>query len=726
MWQSQNEEQFASRRNSMFSVGMEAASVQTIRYNQGLLAPLPNLFRATFESAHQQSPGETWLKQRMMVFDAGSKQRRKHVLEEFLEYMQHSTATSMQELFSHQAHLFFIRLTSWFAVTLPMFYELPLQVKVFLSFLEFHEQSFVRAFFESGAVATLMHTLSVNFDGTDEIRCLVIMAFKKLAAHGRYHKELLCAEGLISKVMDCMSGGMQWETLKCAGRLLCELFCANPKYQHEVLETLQSLLSHKLPLTQRVGAQAVISLLHGDREEISLLLRNTPRHIQLIQLSLPLLDSADLRVGADAYCLVCRLVVSFDCDELLYKFCESQILDGDNLDEWLRLELDSQNSQIRRTADDPGIHATGNQQTPFGGWWNMSTERLYNNIQRGLAENEAAEGGLCGTEDVVKLVKKSNADFCEAFRKESSQVLKWSLMLFILKRCPRLCHQLVDEGLTETLLMCLLDVAHPVRQGAALSELHRLQLVSTLATKIVADVIVKPNLIHATSLVEFMQLAKPVDLDRARYRLRNIWNSLHCIKSCHEPRFSADELNLRQKLLEKEMMDEVGVEPNAKGFFLTDVITTDKDARAAEKEKEDMLTNSKGFDNSDTLSIDDIVHRSGKDKFDVRRAPTQKSSGGGGFGDEHSRIEMGPMEEIPFSGSLSSLMFDPLDVSADEESPLIQEMRTIQGLGEIRSLNKKKGKSVIRSNALGLAPKHPALACKSRALASYSPCAQEK
>jgi hypothetical protein len=86
---------------------------------------------------------------------------------------------------------------------------------VFLAFLEFREQSFIRAFFESGLVATLMHTLSVNVDCSDEVRCLVLVAFHKLSANGRSHKELLCSEGLISKVMDCMSDGTKWETLKC-------------------------------------------------------------------------------------------------------------------------------------------------------------------------------------------------------------------------------------------------------------------------------------------------------------------------------------------------------------------------------------------------------------------------------------------------------------------------------------------------------------------------------
>jgi len=295
-------------------------STRILRGSKALLAPLPNLFHATFEQAHHQSVGEHWLKQRMATFDAGSKQKRKEVLEQFLQYLQRSTASSMEELFSHQAHLFFLRLTSWFAVTLPLFYELSLQVKVFLVFLEFREQTFIRAFFESGVVATFLHALSVNFDCTDEVRCLVILALQKLAANGRYYKELLCAEGLIPKVLECMSDGLQWETLKYAGRLLCELFRANPKYQHEVIESLQSLMTLPLPLAQRVGAQAIISLLAGDRSEIPTLLRSSHRHKRLVHLVLPLLVSSDLRVAADAYCLLCRLVVSFGCDELLFDF----------------------------------------------------------------------------------------------------------------------------------------------------------------------------------------------------------------------------------------------------------------------------------------------------------------------------------------------------------------------------------------------------------------------
>jgi hypothetical protein len=524
-----------------------------LRGSKALLAPLPNLFRGTFEQAHSTAPGEHWLKQRMVTFDAGSKLRRKEVLEEFLEYMQQSTASSMEELFSHQAHLFFLRLTSWFAVTLPIFYELALQVKVFLVFLEFREQNFIRAFFESGVIATLMHTLSVDFDCTDEVRCLVILALHKLAANGRYHKELLCAEGLIPKVMDCMSDGLQWETLKCSGRLFCELFRANPKYQHEVIDSLLRLLTHQLPLAQRVGAQAVISLLAGDRYEIPALLRSAKRHQQLVDMVLPMLDCSDLRVAADAYCLLCRLVLTFGCDELLFDFCDGQIKTGDDINEWMRLELES-----RSDTGDPEakLLEIGKPKTPFGGWWKMSTERVYNAISSGLGTQSVAEGDSA---DVVRLVNRSNAVFCEAFRKESGQILKWSLLIFLSKRTPALCTRLVDCGLTETLLMSVLDVSRPVQQAAALSELHRLRLVSPLAQKIAVNVLGKTELIDSKSLVEFMGVAKPADLERARYRLRNVWSSLHCVNNLHTAIYSADELGLRQKLLEREMADSIGI-----------------------------------------------------------------------------------------------------------------------------------------------------------------------
>ena len=35
-------------------------------------------------------------------------------------------------------------------------------------------------------------------------------------------------------------------------------------------------------------------------------------------------------------------------------------------------------------------------------------------------------------------------------------------------------------------------------------------------------------------------------------------------------------------------------------------------------------------------------------------------------------------EEVPFGDNLSSFLMDPLDVTADEGSPLIQELRSLE------------------------------------------------
>ncbi|CAE8668428.1 unnamed protein product, partial [Polarella glacialis] len=237
-------------------------SVQTLEASKYLLQPLPNLFKSTFAKAQRQSPAGQWLQKQIAIFEAGGRRKRKQVLEEFLQYVSQSSASGMEELFSNQAHLFFVRLTSWFSVTLPLVYELPLQLKVFLAFLEFRELSFARAFFESGLVVSLLSSLSSDYDVPDDVRCLAMLVIHKLVSHGRKHKELLCARGLISSVMECVVDGLKWETLKCAGALLVELFRANPEYQKDVLAALFDLMApHQRPLTQRVGIQVITSLL---------------------------------------------------------------------------------------------------------------------------------------------------------------------------------------------------------------------------------------------------------------------------------------------------------------------------------------------------------------------------------------------------------------------------------------------------------------------------------
>ena len=532
------------------------SAVYDPKLNRKMLAPLPNLFKATFEQAQRQSPGEVWLQQRIQAFDAGNKRVRKEVLQEFLEYVGQTSACSLQELFSNQAHLFFVRLTSWFSITLPMSYELTLQLKVFLVFLEFREQAFLRAFFESGVVVPLMHALSVDFDVSDEVRCLTIMLLHKLAAAGRQHKEILCAQGIVPNILECAADGLRWETLKFAGRLLVELFHSNPRYQDEVLDALQDLMEQKLPITQRVGTQAFVSLMVGEGRAFPPILYEAARHRSLVKRALALLESHDMRVAADAYCLLCRLVRCFNCDELLFDFARTQMRsEKDGATEWLRLEVAA---QAQASGKGGGIVAPG-----APGWHRQQTAEKQLHEREKVAE-ELAKGP---DTEMMRRVHLSNAEFCDAFRAEAENILKWGLLAYLAKRNPGLCTELVEGGWTETLLMCLLDVAQPVRQAAALAELHRLRLMSPRAQRLAERVLQKQYLLRAISLDQFLSSASAEDLSGARIRLRNLRSQDQ--GKARSQAYSAKEHGLQQHLMEKVMVDALGIQPMSTTAFMT-------------------------------------------------------------------------------------------------------------------------------------------------------------
>merc|ERR1719160_1010092 len=79
---------------------------------------------------------------------------------------------------------------------------------------------------------------------------------------------------------------------------------------------------------------------------------------------------------------------------------------------------------------------------------------------------------------------------------------------------------------------------------------------------------------------------------------------------------------------------------------------------------------------------EDEIPRFGKDTIPVQRVPESKS--GMGLNKEDYKLEVPLVEEIPFCGSLNSLLFDPLELTADEESPLVQEVRSIAAVGKMR------------------------------------------
>jgi len=621
-----------------------------LKESPDLAKPLPNLFRSTFEQANREAPGEQWLRQQLAIFDGGSAQQRKRVLLEFLAYVQQNGPSNMEDLFSEVAQLFLIRLTAWFAMTLVTSFELLLQLRVFFAFLEYREQVYVRTFFESGVVVPLFQSLTSDFDIADKVRCRVLLLLRLLAANGRQFKEALCSQGIVPSIETCISDGLCWETLKAAGRLLCELFISNPLHQTAIFDALQDLLAAKAPLTRRLGAQAFISLLHGSQDAAPPLLCEPARHRKLVEHAVDMLDMQDLSVAADAYCLLCNLIRNFNCDELLFGFAMAQLSSArDSEDEWLRLELDA-----GELLGDLGEH-----KPQVGGHRHDMVTRIHANIAQAFAaaacEKEQDVTDCDHSQQQLQQVATSiNVQFCQAFWAESGHILKWGLLLYLAKRNPVFCAKLVEAGLTETLLMCLLDVAHPVRQAAALAELHRLRVLSSKAESIAQTVLASDELMRAVTIDDFMLTAGSEGLARARYNLRNVQAG----GSIKRALCSAKELDLYNSRLDRRVMSSVGDKGKSSasgrhscgtGAFLTEAVR------------------------DDAHDTDKDVPRAGPGRFNVKRVPGDSTTG-------RTPLEQGGADDIPFWGFLVSFSLDPLNVIADEQTPLLQEVRSIERL----------------------------------------------
>ncbi|CAJ1386177.1 unnamed protein product [Effrenium voratum] len=586
----------------------EHLAAQTLESSKLLLQPPPNLFKSTFEAAHRQSTGELWLQRHIAAFDAGNRRKRKEVLEEFLEYVKQSTLTGMEELFSKEAHLFLARLTSWFSITLPLLYELPLQLKVFLVFLEFREQSIVRAFFESGAVVALMNTLGTDFDAPDEVRCLAVLVLHRLAIGGRAHKEVLCSKGLVPALVECVLDGLMWETIKCSGDLLCELFRSNPVHQAAVAEALLALLGPRPPLAQRTALKALAQLTAEGYAR-----PDWPT--QLLPRLLLLMDGADLRVSADSYCLVCGVVRAFNCDTMLWDFARDQLRQWQDTDTWLELEVAASNADAV------------------------------------AAENGDEPARLKRQTDAQIARLRGKGDYTESCRGEAVHVLKLGLVMFLTKRSKDLCRELVNKGLTEALLMCLLDVSKPIRQAAAITEVHALQLLSPKAREIVASILVKREMRRALTAEQFSAAGRPEDFARARLRLRQLRRGVLGNVGTN----SADEHDLHQRILEHRMADLLGPEATSAAF-----LTEGPQAEEAEDTEE--------------------VSRS--DGYGVHRVPVGSATGvvsesavARGYDLEHTAQDA--IQEPAVLAALRNVLSEPLTLESAKQSALLQEVESL-------------------------------------------------
>jgi len=256
--------------------------------------------------------------------------------------------------------------------------------------------------------------------------------------------------------------------------------------------------------------------------------------------------------------------------------------------------------------------------------------------------------------------------FGPAFRQEAVHVLKLGLIVLLAKRNPDLCEELVEGGLTQLLLFCLLDEAHPMRQAAVLSELHMLRMMSPKSRRMCEAVLVKQDYLRAVSLEQFLAGGTHDDLARARFRLRNLhaptFEKLHQRLGGVQPRLghTAAEVEIQQALVEQTIQKTLGIAQGSSAF----------------------LTEGPGEETTQEPQEKEEVARSG-DIYNVRRVPV--GSGGNAPMDDRAQargyrldcdsLEQNVAEEPPVLTALFSMLADPLD--SNEGMAFMQELPRI-------------------------------------------------
>lgn len=583
---------------------------KTIYENRALLAPLPNLFKSTFEHAGRSGAGERWLQQKIEAWDMAGKAKgkRKEILEEFLSFLSSEASlgarSGLEALFAGQAHFFLARVGTWFAVMLPTCYELKLQLKVLFAFLAYGEQVFVRAFFESGIVISLMNALSVEYHVPDDVRCLVLILLQRLAKNGRCHKEMLCNQGITEHVLDCAADALRWETLRCSGQLLCELFHSNPKHQPKLLDALQDIMQHRQPLAQRIAVGSIASLLLAGGLPKS-------RAKDLSVLCLRVLASPDLKACSDAYSLACHLIRHFDCDELFYDFARKQLLSliAVSIDEWIAMEEED-------------------------GHLTVGAESRHAHLSRRME---------------IRAQDKASSNIHE----ETSYLLTFGLMLFLAKRSTRFCEELVDLGITEALLRGVLDPLQPIRQAGALTDLIELQVISRRAQQRAEAILVKRDFLTALTIEAFMAAGDADDFARARFRLRNMWQ-----KQKKEMRLlhRAEEHLLQQRLLDLRI-NKVGPKVAKTEDPPSSLFITESNTEATEPADPRVRRLALAPDQTSVRAARDTERG-----YRIDRSYLQECI---------EKFPVAPPAE-PLAMRLGTLFSDPLSI--DAESPLLQEL----------------------------------------------------
>jgi len=321
---------------------------------------VPNLLHSTFQKSSGRK--NDFMHRFIHEYDGAKTKVRKQMLESFLKYIDenikdfknwHASSDKLQEV----GHLLLLRAVAHLGVSLPkmVFTDNKLELEMmtlllqlihrFITFMS--DRIFVETFFESGCTLLFLKILSPSdYNISDDLRSIVIDTLVLIARRDRFFKEALCESDILRVLQESTADTLNWDTLKKFNNLLCELFRNNPRYQKDVLQTIENMLTmynglRVCSVTQRVAFQSLM-----------ILVKEAPynEHIKnenwihgIMRVLVELLNKAEPRLCMDIVRLLCLFVKTYPTTgRFLYRFCEDQILDEQQMsDKCLLLEQET-------------------------------------------------------------------------------------------------------------------------------------------------------------------------------------------------------------------------------------------------------------------------------------------------------------------------------------------------------------------------------------------------
>lgn len=243
----------------------------------------------------------------LQEWDKASKERRKQLLQDFIDQHQQITGPELEMELAQMASLFLARISVWLKLTYMTGSCLTEQLKTLHIFLNASSsQNYLSEFFEHGGILCLLEICilhhSKEIDKNWAVKVLICVSNS-----GTKYKEVICESYGIRAVAECMAKSKSEETQLSCRSLLEILADGNPRYLNQVYKGLIGVLPCNSPKAQQLAIQTI--------RTIQPLVKVA--HRALIERIICLLESLHLEVQSATIELVCDLMKYEIRDDIL-------------------------------------------------------------------------------------------------------------------------------------------------------------------------------------------------------------------------------------------------------------------------------------------------------------------------------------------------------------------------------------------------------------------------